>query len=134
MRIEVRVDQSRFSAGLADAQRRIRRGITNGLDRAGEIALQAKQRQVGKTYQRPTMGWTRSGAWSGGQRIERGALSRTIKTTGPAEKYEGRLANLPTGAGGINRTNKASEEAARISEPQIRAAVENAIANALRGL
>ena len=108
------------------------------LDRAAQVTLHAKQRTVRRTYKRAIPRsktgralWERSSAMLNGQVIERRRGVRIIHTAGAAAKYEGRLANLPTGADGVNRTNPAAEDAHRIVEPQIQAIAENEIKESL---
>jgi hypothetical protein len=138
--IEIQFDSAAFTRDLNALPDRIRQGAENGLDRGGDVTLNQKVKQVEVTYRRSiprsSTGrprWRRRGNWLRGQEVRRtGELERTIVTTGPAEVYEGRLADLPTGPDGINRTNKASENAARIIEPQIKAIMEQAIREAIR--
>lgn len=109
------------------------------LDRPAQILLNAKIRQIQITYSRtiPTSKtgralWNRVGLWLESQRIISTRFGeRTITTVGKAADYEERLADLPTGAGGVNRTNKASENAVRIAEGQAVAAFEQEIQNML---
>ena len=146
---------------------RVEKATDKILDRAATVALQAKQREIAKTYARPiptnsqknaadkqiTAGkkvrikggkksvgqggkpaWKRSGDWAAQQRITTpSALTRQIGPSGSSEEYEERLANLPTGALGINRTNKAKENAEKTVESQLRSIMEQEILNALGG-
>ncbi len=123
---------------LGQLDDQIERAAETGLDAGIGVVERQKAKQIQKTYNRKIPQsktgrpkWERSGDWMRGQRVEEEAGLRRLVTVGNAAKYEDRLANLPTGPDGINRTNKASEEAARITEPQIKIAVEQAIRNAL---
>jgi len=124
--IKFHLDLADFNGDMEYFVAHHERGLDKGLDRVAQIGLQAKLRQVRKTYARkiPLSNtgaalWKRTGAWLQGQRILNiSRVERHIVTEGNAEKYEGRLANLNTGADGINRTNAATEAAAVVIEPQ----------------
>jgi len=76
--------------------------------------------------------WKRSGDWLEGQVIERPSrFMREVTTSGPATVYDARLANLPVGALGVNRSNPVAENAVRKTMPQLRALAEAEIRNAL---
>lgn len=135
--MDIRLDLSALNR-LDDVARNAPQAVEGALDRTAQVVLNAKVRQVRKTYARAipkrkngTPMWKRSGDWLEGQSIESKPGERTITTTGNAEKYESRLANLPTGAGGVNRTNKAAENAARIVEPQVARVFESELKNRL---
>ena len=109
-----------------------------GLDVGGVLMSRQKSQEITKTYSRRirtnkngTPSWKRTGDFQRGIEVEKGDGTRTIKTVGNAAKYEERLANLPTGPDGINRTNKASENAVKVAEPQIQRVIESEIRNAL---
>lgn len=119
--------------------REIERGTEVALDRVAQVALNAKKRMVGRTYARPIPKgkngkpkWTRSGAFQAGQTIESRPGQRTITVQGAAEKYEPRLANLPTGADGVNRTNAAAQDALDVIAPQVQSVFEQELRNAIR--
>jgi hypothetical protein len=103
------------------------------LDRVAEVALHAKQREVGRTYARPIPRrkngrpqWTRSGDWQRGQTITRRRLVRLVGATNRSRVYEPRLATLRT-----ERRNPAAEEALRRIEPQVGPVFRQEIKNAL---
>ena len=158
------IDTSIFAAlDLLPAQ--IEAAQTAALDRAAQVMVAAKQREIARTAARPipdreqvsayraqvkagqkprikggkkaigsggNPAWKRTGEWAEGQAVSSpSGTVRVIETTGPAAVYEARLADLPTGALGINRTNRASEEAQRKTEPQLQAVVEQEVRNAL---
>lgn len=136
--MELKIDLSALNA-LQAAPQRIEAAKEIALNRCAEIALQAKAREIDKTYRRPiprnksgTPKWNRSGAWQGGQRVESRNGERTVYTTGPAEKYEPRLANLPRSRDGVDRQNAAAQNAAQKIESQMQPVFENEIENALR--
>jgi len=131
---------------ITNLARDLPEAIEGGLDRGGEVLMQAQHRQMQITYSRiiPTSRtgrakWERSGDLLNGQEINSEPGRRTIVITGPAAEpitgypggYAERLADLPTGPDGVNRTNKFSENAARITEPQVVVAVEQEIRNRL---
>lgn len=125
-------------AALNRMPRQIEAAIEPALDRVAQIALNAKSRQIARTYARAIPRsrngrpkWRRSGAWQGGQGIESARGVRRIATTGAATAYEGRLATLPRSRDGVNRRNPAAEDARRIIEPQVRAVFEQELRNAL---
>ncbi len=122
---------SKLVQGLPQAQEK-------GLDAAARVVLNEKSRQVGKTYARPIPlrkngqpKWKRSGDFSKEQTVQSKPNERIIGGVGNSEKYEGRLAKLPDGADGVNRSNPATEEAVRIVEPQVEKVFEQAVRNAL---
>lgn len=126
--------------GLDNLDTRTMEGVTNGLNRAARITANQVTRQKQRTYTRKIPRrkngrpkWERSGDWLTETTIEEtGQFERKIVTVGNSAKYERRLANLPTGPDGINRTNTASEDAARIVEPQITPVIQQEILNAVR--
>jgi hypothetical protein len=75
--------------------------------------------------------WKRSGDWASQQRVQSPSpLVREIAPEGSSEQYEAHLANLPTGALGINRSNPAAENARNVAEAQIKAVIEQELRNA----
>jgi len=135
--MNISIDMSGLES-LGQLDERIMRAAETGLDAGIGVLERQKAKQIQKTYSRKIpqsktgrAKWKRSGDWIQGQSVEGGDGTRRLSTTGNAAKYEERLADLPTGADGVNRTNKASENAARITEPQIKIAMEQAIRNAL---
>lgn len=131
--LDIKVDLREFEAAMKAAPEALGRGVQDGGDRAAQITLNGYQTQKRKTYARPTMGWKRSGDWLEGSKIDKPSPWQwIIHTVGRAADYDARLANLPTGAGGINRTNRAADTAAGIVANQVLAAIKNAIDNALR--
>jgi hypothetical protein len=138
--VEISIDAAAFTRDLNVTADRLMQGLENGLDRAAQVTLNQKVKQIETTYRRSIPlskngrpRWRRYGNWLRGQEVRRtGAMERTIQTTGPAEAYEGRLADLPTGPDGVNRTNQASKRAGEIVEPQIQAVVDEAIRDAVR--
>ena len=136
MNISISSNLSEQIANLVRAD--IDRATETALDRASQVVLNAKRRQVDKTYGRPiplrkngTPQWKRSGDLQREQTIQSQTGQRTIGGVGNSEKYEGRLARLNTGADGVNRSNPAAAEAARIVEPQIVPVFEAELKNAL---
>lgn len=124
--------------GLERYGARLDAAVEKALDRTAEVVHQAKLQQVQKTYSREIpisrtgrARWKRSGDWLEGQTVERTPGERKVTTVGNATKYERRLANLPRGAGGINRTNKASEAAVKITAPQVDRVFDSELKNAL---
>jgi len=135
--MNISIDMSGLES-LGQLDERIKRAAETGLDAGIGVLQRQKAQQIQKTYSRKIpqsktgrAKWIRSGDWIQGQSVESGDGTRRLFTTGNAAKYEERLADLPTGADGVNRTNKASENAARITEPQIKIAMEQALRNAL---
>ena len=133
------VDVDKLALNLNALANELRPAVEAGLDAVATRAKQAKDREIGKTYARPVRrlkngkpAWRRTGDWREGQIIEREPGKRTIRTEGNATKYEPRLANLPAGPDGKNRTNKAAENAAKVIEPQIGPIFENEVANHLK--
>lgn len=126
--------------GIDNLDTRTMQGVTNGLNRAAQITASQVTRQKTKTYTRDIPRsksgkpkWDRSGDWLNETTVEEpNAFERKITTVGNSAKYERRLANLPTGPDGINRTNPAAAEAARIVEPQIEPVINQEILNAVR--
>lgn len=138
--IEAKVNEERFKRQLATYKLLSREGIQAGLDAGAQRLLVLKSQEVTKTYKRPIpkdkngeLMWERTGAWLDSQKARKtGAFERTIGPVGKPAKYEPRLADLPTGADGKNRTNKAAENAAAKGEKQIARLVEREIAKRLR--
>lgn len=132
-------DAARLARDLNAKAARIEPAAEKALDRVAQIGLQAKARQVQKTYARAIPKrkngkpkWTRSGAFQRGQSITRGRLKRTIETVGNAVKYEGRLAELPVSPDGVNRRNEAAQKAFDIVSVQIETVFNSELQNALR--
>jgi hypothetical protein len=137
--LDIRLDTRALERDLNRLTRELPQAIEAGLDASATRVLQAKSREVGKTYARPIPRgkngkpkWKRSGAWREGQTVEKSVGTRTIRTQGKAEKYEPRLANLPTGADGANRTNKAADEAFEKVKPQLGEIFSREVENHLR--
>lgn len=135
---DISTDLNSFLQSLNALPDKIEAGTEKGLDRAAKVTLDAKAGQVKITYARPIPRgkngkpkWERKGNFQGDQTIVSSKGQRTIKAVGESEKYEARLANLPTGADGVNRTNKAAEKAFQQVEPQILPLIEQEIANEL---
>lgn len=91
--------------------------VQHGLDVLAEAAEQKKLEFIEETYLRPIPGgvngslkWARSGDWKNEQTIEAFGSERLLGSRGHSEEYEGYLADLPTGADGINRTNAAAQK------------------------
>jgi len=133
------VDAGEIARALGRLASDIEPAVEAGLDAVATRAKQAKDRQVGRTYARPVRrlksgnpAWRRSGDLRENQTVEKSRGSRSIITKGNAEKYEGRLSNLPTGVDGINRTNAAAADAATLIEPQVGLIFENEVRNHLR--
>lgn len=130
---------SNLSAALMKLARAdVDRATETALDRAAQIVSNAKRRQVDKTYARAIPlrkngkpQWQRSGDFQRDQTIQSRPGERIIGGVGKSEKYEGRLAKLNTGADGVNRSNPAAAEAARIVEPQLIPAFESVLRNEL---
>lgn len=100
-----------------------------GLDAAAELVMQAKERELRKTYARPIptsatgrRKWERSGDLLSSQRITKRKGERVIEPTGQPAKYEGRLAELKT-----ERRNPAAQNALQSVEPQMAGVVEAAM-------
>jgi hypothetical protein len=136
--MQITVDLNAINT-LGRSGQRVDEAIEKALDRCAQIALQAKAREIDNTYKRPIPRgkggkpkWQRSGAWQGGQRIERKRGERSIVTQGPAERYEGRLSALPRSRDGVNRRNAAAQNATAKIEPQLQAVFESELNNALR--
>lgn len=127
-------------ARLNATPEQLQKGLEAGMKRAGEITLQAKLTKVNRTYRRaiPTTKkgkpkWKRSGDFLRNQRLKRvSAEEFHVLTEGSAEKYEGRMADLPDGIDGINRTNAAAADAYETVKPQIAPVVLQEIKNAIR--
>jgi len=137
--LSVELDVARAVRSLNATADEIARAVEPALDRYAQVVLNAKARQVQRTYNRPIPKskngkpkWKRSGDFQRGQSIESATGKRTIKVTGNAEKYEARLANLKVSKDGVNRRNAAAEDAARIVEPQILPVFESELRAALR--
>lgn len=118
--------------------KRLARASEKGLDRVANLASRQKQRQLAKTYARPipkgkngNPKWKRSGELARRQRVTATRGHRRLSPTGKAIKYEGRVAELPTGADNINRSNPAAEKTMEIIEPQIEPVFEQEIKNEL---
>jgi hypothetical protein len=134
--LDIRIDMSSLNDLVSRYENRSPAAVEAGLDATANLALRAKKREIDKTYRRPIPRsatgkpkWTRkgtNGGWAGEQSIEKRQGERTITTTGEPAKYEGRLARLPTGADGVNRSNPAADRAAQITEPQALAVFEDA--------
>jgi len=136
--MDIRIDVAATAAQLQAKAGRVKAAQEAMLDRCAQVTLNAKRRMVGRTYSRAIprsktgrARWKRGGDLLNGQTIESRPGERVITTTGNAVKYEGRLANLPTGADGVNRTNKAAEDAHRTVAPQLQAIAEQEIKNRL---
>lgn len=135
------LDLAKFDLDLDADLRALSDGLEQGLDKAGARTVQVKQRlQNQRTYSRPERigpngqkEWERTGAWLNGQEVQRtGQFERTVTTVGDAAAYESRLANLPTGPDGINRTNNASRDTTVIVEPQLGPLVDDGVREELR--
>lgn len=144
MQLDIKVDLSALNKIVAAYENGTPRAVEAGLDAAAKLVMDAKKREMQQTYRRPPRklkngkpAWTRkgtSGGWLGEQEIEKGEGTRTIKDTGepakPITNYEGgyaeRLASLPDGPDGINRSNPAGKNAAEKVEPQIQPVFEDA--------
>ena len=138
--LSVELDVARAVRSLNATADEIARAVEPALDRYAQVVLNAKARQVQRTYNRPIPKskngkpkWKRSGDFQRGQTIESETGKRTIKVTGNAEKYEGRLSELPVSKDGVNRRNAAAPDAARIAEPLVKAAFEQELRNAIQG-
>ena len=136
--MNIRIDIAATVAQLHAQAARVRGAQEAGLDRCATVTLNAKRRTVARTYRRSIprsktgrARWNRGGDLLNGQTIESRTGERIIITVGPAAKYEGRLANLPTGADGINRSYDHAGDAHRIVEPQIGVAFEQEFRNHL---
>lgn len=112
--------------------------VEKALDAGAERAIQFKAQEIGTTYREPIRklkngkdAWRRTGDWASQQTIERSPGVRVIGTRGSAEKYEGRLANLPTDPDGKNRTNDAAGKVLEKHGDQLDAVIQQEIANGL---
>ena len=117
---------------------RVEAAIEPALDAAFGVLERQKARQIGNTYKRAIPRsktgrpkWKRSGDFQRGQVVKRSRGERSLGPEGNAAKYEGRLADLPTGADGVNRSNPAAQRTVEITEPQLGPVFESAIKNAL---
>lgn len=139
--LEIKVNLSSLQK-IVDAYKSTPEAVEAGLDATANLVLDAKKREMlSGTYRRaiPTSKkgrpkWQRkgtSGGWLGEQEIQKSPGERTITPTGEPAKYEERLANLPAGPDGINRSNPAGEKAVRATEPQIQPVFEDAFRNKL---
>lgn len=136
--LDIQVDSNGLLQALTDAGSNVGPAAERALDVVAKRALDAKAREIDKTYGRdiPRNGkgnprWERSGDFQRDQVILRDPFQRTIAPLGNSEAYEERLATLPTGADGVNRSNPASERAFDRIEPQIEAIFEQELLNAL---
>jgi hypothetical protein len=134
--LSINIDTSQFTRIMDGYANHLPEATEAGLDAVADLALRAKKREQQTTYRRPIPTgkngkpkWKRkgtNGGWAGEQAIEKRAGERVVTTTGEPANYEGRLANLPTGADGVNRSNPASEKAAHTIEPQVGPVFEDA--------
>lgn len=138
--MDIRIDSNLQSvaAQYQSSAQAVARAIETGLDDGAQVVLNAKVRQVNKTYARAIPKrrngkpkWKRSGAFLRGQGIKSSRGMREIGTQNDAMKYEGRLATLPVSKDGVNRRNAAAAEAHRIVLPQVGPVFEAAVRNAL---
>jgi hypothetical protein len=122
--------------GLAS---RVPNATRAGLDAVAEETKAEKEAQQNPTYDRPIPRgkngqpkWERTGQWRDNQVVQnRGADAREILTRGPAAEYEPRLARLPTGSDGVDRSNPASDNAEAVMEPKAPAIFDAAFGQAL---
>lgn len=135
--LKISIDSHGLSQ-LAALEKRLAAAIEPALDAETGVVLRQKEKQIGKTYSRAIPKgkngkpkWQRSGDWLQGQSVQSSKGERKITTTGNAAKYEERLANLNTGADGVNRSNAAAAEAARVTEPQRGKVFEQTLRNEL---
>lgn len=120
----------RFAADFDNA-------VEGALDAVAEDGLRHKEGELQRgTYDRPERrlksgrrAWVRTQQLLRSQRIRRGPGVRFIEAIGAAARYEGRVADLPTGPDGINRSNAAAAKTAawledgnaqRIAEDEIK--------------
>lgn len=90
-----------------------------------------KPRKASSDASRPA--WKRTNALRDGQAIEnRGEGKRAVVTTGPGAVYEGRVADLPTGPDGINRSNAASVKGQRNAGKKLPAFVADELTKAVQ--
>ena len=139
--VDIKIDTFAIESELQSLVVNVGKASEKGLDTLAKQALKWKNREIAKTYKRPIPNgkdgnpkWERSGAMRDGQTIESSPGQRVITTVGDASGYEARLANLPTGKDGINRSNPAAQIASdrihNITQSD-RTEVENEIARAL---
>lgn len=136
--LDIEIKDNGLAQALADAGYNVAPAIEKALDVAAKRALDAKSKEVAKTYARPiprngkgNPKWRRSGDWARDQVILRDPGMRTVGPLGNSEDYEERLATLPTGPDGVNRTNPAAERAYDVTEQQVAAIFEQELLNAL---
>lgn len=136
--LDIDIKDNGLAQALADAGLKVAPALEKALDVAAKRALDAKKREVAKTYARPIPRnkngkpkWERSGDWQRDQVILRDPGQRTIGPLGNSEAYEERLATLPTGPDGVKRTNPAAEKAFDVTEKQVQAIFEQELLGAL---
>lgn len=149
MSLEIRVDLSDFNRDMQRAPAQVAEAFEAGMDRAGDVALHEKVKQVNKTYARPEgrdprtgrQLWKRTGAWLGGQVVRTiGRFTRSVETTGPAnapitnypEGYEEKVGVLPRSRDGVDRRNAAAQNARPFIERLAPRAAENEVEGKLR--
>jgi hypothetical protein len=119
------------------------------LDRFGQVVLNAKRRNVQRTYARPIPRgkngkpkWKRSGDYLKGQEIISETGQRTIRTGGKAAEpitnypggYAQKLQTLPASKDGVARANPDVEDTARIVGEQAEKVFTQEFRNAIRSL
>jgi len=129
----------RLAEELESTQEDLDNAVEDGLDALADRAAELKAEYIEETYSRPipvdedgNPKWERTGAWRDGQVVEVAPFERIVRTEGDAEAYEERLAELPTGADGINRTNNAGERAAEKLDSEAEDIFGEALEDSLR--
>lgn len=123
---ELSANLSDLDAAIAKLVRDLPQAQEKGLNVSAALVLSEKALQVKKTYDRPIPTsssrrelWKRTGDFRDDQSVQVRPFERLIGGQGNSEKYEGRLARLPNGRDGINRSNPAAETAVRVATPLI---------------
>lgn len=134
--LTISIDASALKIALDKLVDDARKGNESGLDKVAQLALAAKQTEIAKTYSRTVprgksgkAKWERSGNWKDGQFIESKNGERSIVS---AADYETRLADLPTGKDGVNRSNPAAKNARDSIEKRAIELMESEIKKALK--
>lgn len=143
--LDIQINTDAIARDLNRKATDIERAVERGLDRSAQVALQAKVRQVQKTYSRaiPTgkngkQKWTRkgeNGGWISGQKIEVAPMERRIVDSGdaaePIKNYPGGYAERISKLNTV-RKNPAAQTAFEIVEPQLQRVFDAELSAALR--
>lgn len=138
--LEIKIDLSAIHR-LAELGAEVQQASDLGVEAAAQAVLEIKQAKIERTYHTEIpesatgrLLWERSGELRDGQAVQvLGEGQREVGPTNGAALYEGGLAELNTGADGINRSNPAAQETRDEGEPAaaaaFRAEIEKALAN-----